>query len=473
MKHHPHLLIAALLTTCGIASHLHAQTPAPPAKAAVAADPFVKNPGVEATGDNGQWKNLMLVLEVYALDKNDALAVLESERGSGARYRRVVELAANGKARLDTLTALPTKSGQKAVTESIDEVTYPTEFHPASRKGGLATAMTFETRNVGDGLEIEPVLEPDGRTCELSIIPQHISLAGFRDIAGMADDPRVAQPLFDSQKLTTSTTLPCNEPHYLGTLTPPGTSGLGVAKAEVWLAFVRVNLVGPTAAEMKPPAKPMDWSALELQYSFYTLERAAARELLIAPPGLSAPWEKLQTLLGEKKARFESLVSLKTKSGQRAMAEEIHEVRYATEFDAPGFTRSTEKTTTGNVTTTVTREVPNPDGTPGVPSTFETRNAGMSIEVEPVVGPDALTIDLSHAVSSVDFLGDLKTTGVAAQYPSRPLFETRKITTSLSLLGGQHTLAGTFNPPGADGVNDRADTGRTWLVFVRAVPNDP
>ncbi len=34
-------------------------------------------------------------------------------------------------------------------------------------------------------------------------------------------------------------------------------------------------------------------------------------------------------------------------------------------------------------------------------------------------------------------------------------------------------LVGTFNPPGANGVNDSADTGRAWLIFVRATPNEP
>ena len=80
----------------------------------------------------------MLVLEVYALDKNDALAVLESERGSAARYRRVTDLAKTGKARLEILTALTSKSGQRAVVEAIDELRYATEFAQPAAKGGIA-----------------------------------------------------------------------------------------------------------------------------------------------------------------------------------------------------------------------------------------------------------------------------------------------------------------------------------------------
>ncbi len=279
------------------------------------------------------------------------------------------------------------------------------------------------------------MLGPDRRTCELTIVPQRVTLTGFRDVGAMRDDPGVTQPLFNTQKLTTSTSLQVNGPHYLGSFTPPAERGIGdgAPNAKVWLAFVRMNLFAPTAAELKPPAKPARWWAIDLEYSFYSLDRTDARDLLIAPPALTAPWERLQTLLGEKKARFEHIISVMAKSGQKSTTEELHEVRYPTEFLPPGVTRSTDTTTTdigkvGNNTTitTLQRETPNTDGAPGMPKAFDTRNAGMSVEVEPVVGPDSMTIELSHVVQSAGYLGELKITGVGAQYPSQPLFETRR-----------------------------------------------
>ena len=65
-------------------------------------EPLARKVGeVTAAGKPGtaRWQNCMLVLETYALDKNDALAVLGSERGSAVRYRRVMDLAKTGKAR--------------------------------------------------------------------------------------------------------------------------------------------------------------------------------------------------------------------------------------------------------------------------------------------------------------------------------------------------------------------------------------
>ncbi len=472
MHHLPRIIIAGLLTLAFSTFTIRAEAPT-----------FV---------------NCTLVLEVYAIEKSDALAILESERGKIARYRRVNELVPQHKARLEILTALTTKSGQRAVSESIDEVRYIAEYLPPGSKAGLATPKTVETRNVGDTLEFEPVIGPDGHTCDLNLVPQRVGLREFREIGGMAEDSTVAQPLFETQRMIASTAFPANEPYYLGTLTSATERGVanGDAASEVHLAFLRLNVVESKPDEIKAPEKPVDWSALNLEYSFYSLDRAAARELLAAMPTLNAPWEKLQTLLGEKKARFEHLVSLKTKSGQRSVVEEIQEVRYATGYAPRGAIHSSEttsrtvttrpglavkpqpdpkedaKATTTTETTTSERVMPNADGPPGAPILFETRNTGVTVEAEPVVGEDGVSIDLNHVVQSVIHLGNLKTAGVAARYPAQPLFETRKLTTSQTLLAGRHMLVGTFNPPGADGVNDRVDTGRTWLVFVRATPND-
>src|SRR5207253_3890259 len=43
--------------------------------------------------------------------------------------------------------------------------------------------------------------------------------------------------------------------------------------------------------------------------------------------------------------------------------------------------------------------------TPTTPQTFETRNTGVTLEVEPVVGPDGTTIDLNLVPQVVEFEG--------------------------------------------------------------------
>ena len=223
----------------------------------------------------------------------------------------------------------------------------------------------------------------------------------------------------------------------------------------MWLAFLRLNVVGPTADEMKPPAKPMDWSMLNLEYRFYSLDPSRGAGDPRGAAGDSGTVEKSPAMLAEKKARFEHLVSVQTKSGQRAVTEEMQEVRFAAEY-APAARPTIEETSHRTATTESGKpkkekpgeqekddhhddhrdhdrhptRIPNAEAAPGIPSRLKMRNVGVTVEVEPVVGPDGLTIDLNHVVQSVTLLGDLKTTGVAARYPAQPLFETRKITTS-------------------------------------------
>src|SRR5438105_14047476 len=43
--------------------------------------------------------------------------------------------------------------------------------------------------------------------------------------------------------------------------------------------------------------------------------------------------------------------------------------------------------------------------TPTTPTAFETRNTGVTLEVEPVVGPDGVTVDLNLVPQVVEFEG--------------------------------------------------------------------
>jgi hypothetical protein len=295
------------------------------------------------------------------------------------------------------------------------------------------------------------------------------------------------------------------EPYYLGTLTPPTSHGIanGAGPSEIWLTFLHVNLQGPPAAKVKPnikkPEKPDQGlvEAVELQYSCYSLERDTAREILVDATSVTTPWEKVKALLAEKKARLEHLSIIKTKSGQRATTEEIHEIRYMTEYvpeHREGIREHTERTVTNEVdekkagtkpdpnststststeTITTTRSDPNSEVVPSQPTAFEVRSTGVTVEVEPVVGPDFMSVDLNEVIQSTKLAGNLKVTGIGTHYPAMPLFESAKVTTSQSLSFDLPILVSTLNPPGADGVNDRTDPGRTYLLFVRATMGEP
>jgi general secretion pathway protein D len=152
-----------------------------------------------------------------------------------------------------------------------------------------------------------------------------------------------------------------------------------------------------------------------------------------------------------------------TKSGQRAVIEIVREFRYPTKFDPPHVPDIRGGSSSGTGTT-----ISLPVVGPSTPSDFETRNTGVTLEVEPVVGPDGITIDLNLVPQVVEFEGfinygsPIKTVnpallgllGIPAgvltsdsitlteNVINQPIFSTRKVTTSVSVWDGQTVVLG-------------------------------
>ena len=149
-----------------------------------------------------------------------------------------------------------------------------------------------------------------------------------------------------------------------------------------------------------------------------------------------------------------------TKSGQRAVIEIVREFRYPTTFTPPQIPTLTS-TTTAPLPGQAPPIVP-VVAAPTTPQTFETRNTGVTLEVEPVVGPDGVTIDLNLVPQVVEFEGfvnygspinaiGVNTAGVISvsapvlltnNVINQPIFSTRKVTTNVSVWDGQTVVIG-------------------------------
>ncbi len=150
-----------------------------------------------------------------------------------------------------------------------------------------------------------------------------------------------------------------------------------------------------------------------------------------------------------------------TKSGQRAVIEIVREFRYPTQFDPPKIP-DTVGSTSGMAGGATTVPV-----TPTTPTGFETRNTGVTLEVEPVVGPDGVTIDLNLVPQVVEFEGfinygspilapstallggplmdmlfSVPQSVITPNVINQPIFNSRKVTTSVSVWDGQTVVLG-------------------------------
>ena len=127
-----------------------------------------------------------------------------------------------------------------------------------------------------------------------------------------------------------------------------------------------------------------------------------------------------------------------TLDGQRAVAEDILELRYPVEFNPP----TSASTITGSAAATGTGASNYP-----FPKAFETRNVGSTLEVEPNVSSSGEWISLNMVPQLVQFLGDNSySSGEAVNgkviYVQQPKFFTTKETFSLKIRNGQRCLIG-------------------------------
>src|SRR5437870_2792680 len=163
-----------------------------------------------------------------------------------------------------------------------------------------------------------------------------------------------------------------------------------------------------------------------------------------------------------------------TKSGQRAIIEIVREFRYPTEFTPPQVPSVGTTATTGSQGGPVVV-------TPTTPKDWQTRNTGVTLEVEPVVGADGATIDLNLVPQVVEFEGFINygspinaigvntmgTVGSAsmlttstpvlltANVINQPIFSTRKVTTSVQVADGQTVVIGGLMREDVQKVEDR------------------
>jgi general secretion pathway protein D len=165
----------------------------------------------------------------------------------------------------------------------------------------------------------------------------------------------------------------------------------------------------------------------------------------------------LRALSQKKGIDLVSAPKVTTKSGSTAKIEIVREFRYPSQFDPPQLSATTGSTYAPVV--------------PNSPSGWETKNTGITLEVEPTVGPDSYTIELRLAPRVIEFDGFINygnpinatvaqtflvgggDASVAILGPSttfeatpntinQPVFSTREVETQVSVYDGQTVVMG-------------------------------
>jgi hypothetical protein len=180
--------------------------------------------------------NLSARYEVFSLEPAEAASLLRSNHPNDVLYNMLVEMVDEEKAVQETMIVLTTRSAQRAQTSSISEYIYPTEYD----KPNSPTA--YETRNIGVTVEVEAIVNPQSGMIDLSIAPEHVSLAGKSEWG--SPEAKQEMPDFESQRLSTTTQVMPEVPRLLGTISRPPLSKVEKDSAgRIWIAFVTVSHV--------------------------------------------------------------------------------------------------------------------------------------------------------------------------------------------------------------------------------------
>ena len=195
------------------------------------------------------------------------------------------------------------------------------------------------------------------------------------------------------------------------------------------------------------------------QVEFIELSHEALTKLLFLDAPQRADATPLRKQLQETVAKHDAKVLdtqiIVARSGGKATSESLHEFIYPTEYEPPGL----------------------PCGGPGtpekssssMPTAFETRHLGSTIEIEPTFGSDENIIDLRVTTELVWHTGDTvwgegkDALGMPFRI-SMPDIYTMRLNTAISCINGQYTLVGTVSPKDAKGDTDLT---RKVMVFVK------
>lgn len=416
-------------------------------------DPFVKDKQAAAAPamPEDAPRNIQCLLESFTLPLAEYAALLDAPEGRQKLYPKVLEAVKAGSAKLDACHWVTNKSGMRTVLESVDELMHPTEWTTADHKG-FQYPMALEMRQMGDRFEYETVLNTNNGTLDVTYDFSRDQFLGLRLFK--ADNTLTGVPVakFYGRKRTSSSRFIPGAPTLLATLNHP-EPGLTT------LLFATAHVVPIHAA--KSPAAAVDGNVL-LTARVISLDRVKGWELLKkhGPVG-AACMAELKTMIAAKAAVLEHAATINVKPGVRAMHESGVLHTYGTAFSPP----------TDSVPAQPGKDSKDP-GQPAIPASlagtmaFETRSLGFRLEVEPVIGPDGATADLTLAPEFITMTGNLKAENWNEHYPDLPVFSCQKINTSYVQLVGTTFLIGTLNPPGDTGVNGRKDEGRMWLLLM-------
>jgi hypothetical protein len=211
---------------------------------------------------------------------------------------------------------------------------------------------------------------------------------------------------------------------------------------------------------------------IQVQVEYVELSHETLTDLLFLadPPSADAtPLRKqVQELVKKGEAKVMETMILNARSGEKATAESINEFIYPTEYEPPQLPCNAISNRANDLSLDDIKILENLFNF-ATPTSFETRNLGNTLEIEPLIGGDDQYIDLRLAPDMVWHTGetvwverkDSLGNSIKIQMPK---IYSMRIATAVTCKEGQYVLAAVQSPKDAEGTTDLS---RKIMVFVK------
>ena len=183
--------------------------------------------------------------------------------------KRLQEMVARDEAKVLETGMVVVRGGEKATVESVGEHIYPTEYEPPSLPQPVGADLpaansipsvfkmptistSFETRNVGNTIEVAPSIEASNRLVDLYIAPELVSYVGDTvhleewDLDGQVHRNR--HPLFVKQGVSTGVTCIDGQYTLMNVTTALGADGK-LDPEQKLMVFVKCDVLVVKEAE--------------------------------------------------------------------------------------------------------------------------------------------------------------------------------------------------------------------------------
>ena len=206
-----------------------------------------------------------------------------------------------------------------------------------------------------------------------------------------------------------------------------------------------------------------------------TAQRASPAPGIMALTGLFSDGQVQLIMRGLSQKKGSDLMtapSVTARSGEKATIEIIREFIYPTEYEPPELPNSVGGGGVGGGGGIIGGGAQSFPVTPATPTSFETRNTGVTLEIAPNIGANNFVIDLNFAPEIVEFegfinygspiqspstdlLGNPTTVTITENRIEMPVFSKRSVTTALTIFDGYTVAVGGLMREDVQNVEDK------------------